>query len=158
MRERKKLAVLLLELTHASSILLEKSYYHILSRQVPQTVDPSSALRYPVVIVPRSDCVLLTGQTSEIGLTEQFLASWSHCAHPEYISYPEFEDYYEGTLTQLVMATSTVYFLITIPNCPLWSLMLGLHKEVDFSGCISIRQHRVKSKHQAPNSSFILES
>ena len=36
---------------------------------------------------------------SEIGLTEQFLASWSHCINKGEITYPEFEDYYEGNIT-----------------------------------------------------------
>ena len=37
---------------------------------------------------------------SEIGLTEQFLASWSHCINKGEITYPEFEDYYEGNITE----------------------------------------------------------
>ncbi|KAF6016382.1 CAPS2 [Bugula neritina] len=37
-----------------------------------------------------------SGQTSEVGLTEQFLASWTHCQTAGTVTYPEFEDYYEG--------------------------------------------------------------
>lgn len=45
---------------------------------------------------------LLIGQMSEIGLTEQFLASWSHCVNQGEITYPEFEDYYEGKTTKTI--------------------------------------------------------
>ncbi|XP_067946012.1 calcyphosin-2-like isoform X2 [Watersipora subatra] len=99
-----------------------KDFHIVLTDQAFQKMDPQRAgvVSFPSMrkfFNAAKHPWVKSGQLSEIGLTEQFLASWSHCVTLEQISYLEFEEYYEGLSIGI---ESDDEFINILKNC--WGL------------------------------------